>query len=99
MNNVGRSDIQVPPPYRVGLMAPKPKANWPPPETTPPWQASHSSGARVLESISSPPRQLRLSPLPPPPPPGLTDHQDTDWDDDVSRLSPLRTVEEDMGQT
>ena len=96
MNNVGRSDIQVPPPYRVGLMAPK--STWPPPETVP-YLTAPASRAPVLESISSPPRQLRLSPLAPPPPPGLTDHQDTDWDDDVSRLSPLRTVEEDMGQT
>ena len=94
MNNVGRSDIQVPPPYRVGLMAPKSK--WPPPETMP-FRTAPASGALVFESISSPPRQLRLTPLPSPPPPGLTVHQDTDWDDDVSRLSPLRTVEEDMG--
>ena len=84
--------FKFPPPYRVGLMAPKP--TWPPPETVPFLQTAPASGAPVLESISSPPRQLKSTRLPLSPPPGLTVHQDTDSDEDVSKLSPL---EEDTG--
>ena len=86
--------FKFPPPYRVGLMAPKPK--WPPPETVPFLQTAPASGALVLESISSPPRQLKSTRLPLSPPPGLTVHQDTDSDDDVSELSPLEELDAEM---